>query len=403
VDSRRGSSRRHFLAQVSAAGVVASFPGLAAESPRDDELLVGSPREPSVGIRDSDFYTRSNDLGEAMEMTRRVRKGDLDSYLREWTAIRDRTRQKADLFERDGRRVTAANTYLRASNYSNRIYNLYLRLGDRGKGIPAYRVVRDLFNHGVELAGDGIPFERVRFGYKNHELNGFFFPAAAAVRGRRAPAVYRTGGADSVKESSYSTSTWAPFVERGVSCLVFDAPGQGEALNLQDLPLIAPFEHVVTAAVDYLAGRADVAPDRIGVYGTSMGGYFAGRGAAFEKRPAALVLQSAWYDVLADSYDHCPSFRPHLRYMIGASDDADARRILGDFNFRGVAARITTPIAIAHGDQDEVVRFEGGRRLFDEVASREKAFTAVPNSRHNLDGEVTNLVDWMCGRLTAGS
>jgi alpha-beta hydrolase superfamily lysophospholipase len=243
-----------------------------------------------------------------------------------------------------------------------------------------------------------MPFERVAVPYRGKTLHGMFFAARQGL-GPRWPAVYRTGGADSVKESSFFTSIWSSFVDRNVSCLLMDAPGQGEALNMDDLPLPAAFETVVTAAVDYLVKRPDVDPARIGIYGTSMGGYFAGRGATAEKLPAAYVLQSAWYDVLHDSYEYCPSMRPHLRYMIAAGSDAQARQMLETFSFSGIAARITTPITIAHGERDDVVRVEGARRLFGEIASADKSLTIVPGARHSLDTEVRRLVDWMCLHL----
>lgn len=397
------SDRRSFLKRFSLGTLLAigsSVPFAAAqENASGSEALPGSPRWPE-SFRARDFYSRCSDLNEVLEVSRRIPAGDINAYLSEWAALVDRTIKSAEKLEREGRRVSAGNAYLRASNYSNRIYNMYLRLGDRQKGQPAYLRVHDLFNKGVDLAGPFLPFERVSIPYEGKRLAGLFFPAPARS-GQRRPAVYRTGGADSVKESSYFASAWAPYVERGVSCLVLDAPGQGEALNMDGLNLIPDFEKVVTAAVDYLAHRSDVDRKRIGVYGTSMGGYFAGRGAAFEKRPVAVVLQSAWYDVLEDSYNFCPSFRPHLRYMVGAGTDTEARRLLRDFNFRGIANKITSPIFIAHGENDDVVRFAGAKRLYQELSSKEKHFKAVAGARHNLDGEVLGLVDWLCARLSS--
>jgi dienelactone hydrolase len=398
----RGMNRRKFLEHCSAAAVALALGGRRAawaQGQADSEALPGSPRWPG-SFRASDFYNRAADLSEVMQIGRRIPEGDVTAYLREWTTLRDRALAQAERLERERRSISAGNAYLRASNYSGRIYNLYLRLGDRSKGVAAYRVVRDQFNHGIDLFGDSAPLERVRIPYQGKMLAGFFFPVSRPVAARW-PAVYRTGGADSVKENSYHGSTWAPFLERGVSCLVMDAPGQGEALNQDGLNLPATFETAVTAAVDYLSQRPDVDSRRIGVYGTSMGGYFAGRGAAFEKRPVAVVLQSTWYDVLEDSYNYCPSFRPHVRYMIGAGSDAEARRMLAEFNFRGLAEKIEVPISIVHGEKDDVVRVESAKRLVSEISSREKQFKIVPGAHHNLDGEVLELVDWICARLVS--
>lgn len=403
----RPCGRRRFLAWLGAGASVSSIwrpasamqPAAAGARTVDSEAIAGSTRWPE-SFRPREFNTRSSNLSEILELSRRIPDGDADAYVREWSRVRAAAVADAETLEREGRRVTAGEARLRASNYSNRIYNLYLRLGDRVKAPDAYRRVKDLFDSALPLLGDSVPFEKVSFAFAGRQLKGFFFPSPSARRGIRAPVVYRTGGADSVKEGSYFSSIWAPFVNRGVSCLVFDAPGQGEALNLDALPLVPDFERVVQAAVDYLRGRADVDPAQIGLYGTSMGGYFAGRGAAGASGIAAVVLQSVWYRVLEDSYDHCPPFRPHLRYMVGAADEADARRRLAAFTFERLGQRITQPIFLVHGEKDEIIRPDGAIRLHREIASRDKQFRMVPGTRHNLDSEVSMLVDWMCGRLT---
>ncbi len=146
--------------------------------------------------------------------------------------------------------------------------------------------------------------------------------------------------------------------------------------------------------------RPDVDPQRIGLYGVSTGGYYAERGAAFEKRPVAVALQGACYDLLEDCYEYCPSFRPHLRYMIGAGSDAEARKILSDYNLRGLTAKITAPINIVHGANDDAVRVSGAERFYKEIASKDKKFAAIEAS-HNLDQSILDLVDWITAHLKA--
>ena len=74
------------------------------------------------------------------------------------------------------------------------------------------------------------------------------------------------------------------FAKRGVSCLLVDQPGVGEALRFGGLHAIAESERWAAAALDYLETRKDVDGKRVGMMGWSLGGYYAPRAAAFEKR-----------------------------------------------------------------------------------------------------------------------
>ena len=100
-------------------------------------------------------------------------------------------------------------------------------------------------------------------------------------------------GLDSTKEHMYTSSHWAELAARGISCLMVDCPGSGEALRLQGLTARVDTEAWATACVDYLLARPDVDPARIGLAGWSLGGYYAPRAAAFEKRLALVVAWGA--------------------------------------------------------------------------------------------------------------
>jgi dienelactone hydrolase len=70
-------------------------------------------------------------------------------------------------------------------------------------------------------------------------------------------------------------------------------PGTGGALRLHELPAVVDAERPGAACIDHLVGRGDVDADRIGIVGWSLGGYYAPRAAAFEKRFALCVAWSA--------------------------------------------------------------------------------------------------------------
>jgi len=86
-------------------------------------------------------------------------------------------------------------------------------------------------------------------------------------------------------------------IRRGYNVLIFEGPGQGEVIRVQHIPFRADWENVIGPVVDYAAERPDVDEDRIALWGISLGGYLAPRGAVYEPGIAALVADGGTYDV----------------------------------------------------------------------------------------------------------
>jgi pimeloyl-ACP methyl ester carboxylesterase len=110
------------------------------------------------------------------------------------------------------------------------------------------------------------------------------------------------GGADSIQEEMYWINSLAP--DSGYALLTFEAPGQGMVLRRHGLEMRPDFEVVVGKVLDFLTDFAlepshthlDLDLDRIALAGSSMGGYFALRGAA-DARVKACVAVDAFYDM----------------------------------------------------------------------------------------------------------
>src|SRR4029079_1767953 len=81
----------------------------------------------------------------------------------------------------------------------------------------------------------------------------------------------------------------ADLVARGIACLIVDGPGNGESIRFRELYLRPDTEHYATPVFDYLAARPEGDARRIGVIAISLGGYYAPRAAAFEKRYACCL------------------------------------------------------------------------------------------------------------------
>lgn len=90
----------------------------------------------------------------------------------------------------------------------------------------------------------------------------------------------------------------AAAVRRGYNAFLWEGPGQVGTYALdRDLIYRPDWEVPTRYAVDYVLSRDDVDPRRLALSGHSMGGYFAPRAAAFEKRITAVIANSLLPDL----------------------------------------------------------------------------------------------------------
>ncbi|MEJ8654487.1 alpha/beta hydrolase [Streptomyces sp. MS1.AVA.3] len=106
--------------------------------------------------------------------------------------------------------------------------------------------------------------------------------------GRRRPTVILTNGSDGQNVDMWTYGVPAA-LDRGWNALVYDGPGQGQLLFVDQVVFTPRWETVVTPLVDWLSARSDVDTGKIALTGLSMAGDLAPRAAAFERRIAALV------------------------------------------------------------------------------------------------------------------
>jgi len=132
------------------------------------------------------------------------------------------------------------------------------------------------------------------------------------------------------------------------------------------------------AAIGYVRTRSDVNPERIALYGQSLGAALAVASAA--RAPAgvrALVLEGAFYCYRSIARDRLS--RSALTWAVQwlpwlvISDRFGPHRIIG--RLQGVS------FLFVHGDADPIVPIHEGRRLY-AVAPEPKEFWTVPGGRH---------------------
>jgi pimeloyl-ACP methyl ester carboxylesterase len=233
-------------------------------------------------------YGDGGAIGESFSTARRIIDGDLEGWIAEWRATAERIERIAEDCLSGGHRVSAREAFLRASTYW-KTGQFYLGSRDpRQNGM--YMRHRSCFVQAAALFDPKI--EPVSIPYENGlTLPGYFMPASAS--GGRRPTVMILGGGDTTCEELYYWGGGAAAVRRGYNAFLWEGPGQVGANSLDSTSTYRPDWEVPTRyAVDYVLSRKDVDPERLALSGHSLGGYFAPRAAAYEKRIKAVIANS---------------------------------------------------------------------------------------------------------------
>jgi dipeptidyl aminopeptidase/acylaminoacyl peptidase len=177
------------------------------------------------------------------------------------------------------------------------------------------------------------------------------------------PIVILIPGLDSAKEEFRPTEDL--FLSRGLATLSVDGPGQGEAEY--DLAIRGDWEVPGSAVIDAAAALDGIDADRIGIWGVSLGGYYAARTAAGESRVRACIALSGPY-CLGDVWDQLPELsRAAFTVRSKSASQEQARLRAGELSLAGVAHRITAPMLIVAGQQDRIFGWQDAARLKEEA------------------------------------
>lgn len=239
-----------------------------------------------------DVYHRAADTGEVLATAARIRDGDAESWHREWYITAQRIQAIAEKSESAGHRVSARDAWLRAATYYHNATGTLDGTRDPDRLLPTWRLHRAAFHRFTQLT-DPV-FEAVRIPYEGTKLVGYLL-RPRRLEGR-VPLVILNNGSDGPISGMWANGGMAA-TERGWLALVFDGPGQGEALLEQGLPFRPDWEKVITPVMEFVLGLDEVDPDRVAITGLSQGGYWVPRAVAFEHRIAAAVADPGVVDV----------------------------------------------------------------------------------------------------------
>jgi len=305
------------------------------------------------------------------EIAQRGEDAGTPDFLRAWTALTDQLVEQAEQAEKAGHLRTAGRLYARATNYLCQAERMQ-SASSPGR-LDTYRRVLELQQKTFDLIEPNIL--RVAVPYDGTTLPAYFMSA-----GDHAPVMIMWNGFDSTKEHMYASRFPHELAARGISTLMVDCPGSGEALRLQGLTARIDTEAWASACVDHLLTRADVDPHRIGLVGWSLGGYYAPRALAFEKRLALGVAWGANHDWGAvqraraqrEGERPVPHYWEHALWVWGFDDLDDFLSFADDVNLDGVVENITAPFLICHGENDRQIPVRYAHRSYSQAVNSPK-------------------------------
>jgi naringenin degradation protein FdeB len=342
---------------------------------------------------------------EVLAASRQGEDTGTEAFLRAWESLAERVRGLADEDAAAGRPLSASDKYRRASVYLMTAERMQSR--HYAPRIQTYHRMLGAMDRAVETGR--LNCRKVDIPYGSGTFPGLFVHGEG--NGAR-PCMVFCNGLDSVKEMIYWSWTGHELARRGISTLMIDHPGVGAALRLHDLKGIHDSERWAGAAVDFLEGRSDVRHDRIGMMGWSLGGYYAPRATAYEKRLKLCVAWGAnhnWGEVQRRRLERegerpVPHYWDHVMWVFGKDTLEEFMAFAPAMSLVGVVKDIRVPFLITHGIHDRQIPVAFAHQSYDEAVNSPKRQLRIFTDREggvehcssdNLEPVRSFICDWI--------
>jgi len=211
----------------------------------------------------------------------------------------------------------------------------------------------------------GLAFEQVFFKSADGTLlSGWFIPAldVTSPLEARGTVVHMHGNAQNMT-AQWQFVQWVP--QRGYNVFVFDYRGYGQSHGMPEPKGV--FEDAV-AALDYLRARSDIDPNKLFVFGQSLGGMIAiASVGASQKGVRAVLAEAPFHSYTALADDRTP----------GEGQLVDPAYCATTY----VARLSPIPLLLIHGTNDKVVPYSHSEMLLAE-AGEPKRLVTVEGGQH---------------------
>jgi dienelactone hydrolase len=323
-------------------------------------------------------YVRGADFSEVHAVARALPVGDNAAWQAGFSKLANQIETSARTSAAGGHDVTARDLFLRATIYHRISGQLADIAGDSDVAPGLLESVRCFREASARMTPTFLPVE---VPYEEVSLPGYLcLPDASSAQD--VPTIIDVGGIDAWAEEQYF-KIGSALVERGYGVLLLNGPGQGAAKERGSFGRY-DFETAAAAAVDYLQARPGVDGNRIALIGSSLGGYYAARAAAFEPRLKATVIWGA-----------AIGFDPSLMNATGSGRAASRIRQLERFlgvegidalmesgsKFRlgpEVLGKVSAPVLILHGGSDLLAPVAHAQAVYDDIGHPDKTLLVYP-------------------------
>ena len=343
-------------------------------------------------------------VSEVFQAASRIDPSSEESWHIEWKRIADRNLARARAEDTAGHVRTAMNCYMRAADYYRQA-EFFLQPDDPRRLATFTLMERSSHGYLRHLSPAGEVLEIL---YENGATLPAYFVRAPFPQVRQ-PVLICMGGLDSIKDEMWFMQAHG-CLQRGISVLMIDGPGQGGALRRQGLVNRPDTEVPIGRCIDYLETRADVDTTRIAVCGSSLGGYYAGRAGCYEPRLAACISHGAVF-AITDMWgtageDH--GLATHIKWVFGRPSMKSAMEKAAEFTLEGHLEHMRCPYLVMHGGHD-VLTVSQAKKVYDYAIAK-----GVDCTLRLLDAEETGaehcqhdnptigqeiLADWLADRF----
>lgn len=307
----------------------------------------------------ADLIRRVDDGGEDWVLTADVLGDDEDAYA------------QAELDA--GHRLSAQHFFLSAAAL-HRVaqYDLHDITDEK---VQLNQKVKTSFSKAAALFDP--PLEHLDIAYRDFTMDGWIY--LPIDRPGRCPIVVMLGGATGFKEEFHDHALL--MVQRGLAVAAIDSPGQGMTRYLNGGALEVESEKGIGAIIDVLAD--DDRFGKIGIYGGSLGGYYAARTAALDHRLDACAAYVRAYDC-ADMIgsDQLRDYYLHHFAVLFDTDEDNVAQLMAQMTMDGIAEKIECPLILVHGDGDPMFDINKQRRLLAEAQSSDKRLVEYRSDFH---------------------
>ncbi|MBE0447453.1 MAG: alpha/beta fold hydrolase [Actinobacteria bacterium] len=248
---------------------------------------------------------KAAETGECLHVARKINERDAESWINEWAELAAKVEKQAEESLRSGCKVSAKESFLRASNY--------YRTAEYGC-VPSHPRFHELWEKSVACFHKACPLfdppvQIVEVPFKGKKLPGYFWHPDDTKAKR--PTLMAVGGYDSSGEEIFFGTGMAT-IRRGYNYFTFEYPGHRGAVHLYPDCVKRPdYEVPFKAAIDYLETLPGV-DERIALVGFSFGGYVVSRVAVYEDRLQAVIPDGPIVDVYQVQ---TAALRPFLKWM----------------------------------------------------------------------------------------